>query len=131
MRENRMCFSFNTAIGYADILKRDYIFGRYILRYLSLRSSYPFLGSKEGFSFFYGSWKHSIRTMRHAMCGNCYLRRKDVSGLEFIYPNQGLTGGKNPLNLTVLHQHDMLAEICDIFGMMLNDNDGFMYFSLS
>ena len=41
-----------------------------------------------------------------------------------IHPLEGLLRGQHPPHLSVLHQHHVLAEVGDVLGVVLNDEDG-------
>ena len=52
------------------------------------------------------------------------LRRKDVAALQLLYPLQRFDGGLLPEDLPVAHQQHMFAVVGDVFGVVLDDDDG-------
>ena len=55
----------------------------------------------------------------------CDLRGKDVARFQLVHPLQGFPGGKHPLHPAILHQQYMAAVVRNVFGVMLDHNDGF------
>ena len=53
------------------------------------------------------------------------LRGKDVARFQLVHPLQGFPGGKHPLHPAILHQQYMAAVVRNVFGVMLDHNDGF------
>ena len=84
--------------------------------------------SKDCFSFFHCDRKRNgsgePSGLLHPMGCNGHLRRKDIAALQFLHPLEGFACRQYPLHHTVLHQHHMFAEVCNIFGVMLDDDDG-------
>ena len=44
--------------------------------------------------------------------------------MQFFHPLQSLAGGQHPLHPALFQQHDVLAEVGNVLGVVLDDDDG-------
>ena len=85
-----------------------------------LKSHFPVFYSRRVFLFMgYGPF-----FLQPIGCQS-YLRRKDIAGLKLFYPAQSFLSRKFPFHMPVLQKHHMFTVVCNIFCMMLNNNNRF------
>ena len=53
-----------------------------------------------------------------------HLRRENIAALQFFHSLQSLAGGQHPLHPALFQQHDVLAEVGNVLGVVLDDDDG-------
>ena len=54
----------------------------------------------------------------------CHLGREDVALLQLAHPAQSLAGGQLPGDVSVPHEHHVLAVVSDVLRVVLDDDDG-------